>query len=258
MITNFNKKNRKDDIKILGIIVFAFFFVIWLCTPPGNKIAQLCFYGNNTQFFIAKLTKPQNELNEWVFYRNNAIYLAQMEQKEASLREMNKAVQAMPSYVADIEVSRLYSERAQLRMYFGEYKLALDDFLRVKDPTIIDRFKIALLYKNVGNNKFALSYCNSILNTDPSAYIGYACMADVYAGVGRYNTSVKVYDLLIDRIHNRARFYADRAFYKKKCGDTSGYNQDMKKAKELSPLIEEEISIIKETLRPKKLTLEIV
>ena len=168
---------------------------------------------------------------------------------------MDYAVRTIPSYVSDDELIKLYTDRGQLRMFWGEYKGALADFLRIEEPNIMDKFKIALLYKKAGNNKFALSYCNSILNTDPNAYIGYACVADIYAGVGRYDASVKVYDMLIERTKNRARYYADRAYYKKKCGDFNGYNSDMLKAKDLSPLVEKETSIIEDTLKPKRLSL---
>ena len=258
MITNFNNKNRKDDTKILCLIILGFLFVVWLCTPPGNKFAQICFYGNKTQYFVAKMTKSTEELEEWKFHRNNAIYLTRMERKKSSLTEMDNAIKTLPSYMSEGEVAQLYYDRANLRIFWGEYKGALDDYLKVPTPGLTDRFKIALLYKKSGKNKLALSYCNSILNTDPQAYIGYACMADVYAGVGRYNTSVKVYDLLIDRAHNRARYYADRALYKKKSGDISGYHADMNKAKELMPNIDEKITIIEDTLKPKKLTIDII
>ena len=133
MITNFNKKNRNDDIKLLTGIVVTFLFVVWLCTPPGNKFAQICFYGNNTQFLIAKMTKPKSDLNEWIFHRNNAIYLTQMERKSASLREMDNAIKTLPSYASESELIKLYSDRANLRMFWGEYKAALDDFLRIND-----------------------------------------------------------------------------------------------------------------------------
>lgn len=258
MITNLNKKNRKDDIKLLSIIIAGFLFVVWLCTPPGNKVAQIAFYGNKTQFFIAKLTKPQSELNEWIFHRNNAVYLARMERKNHSLLEMNNAFKTFPSYGSDSDLNRLYLERAQLKMFFGEYDSALNDYLRVSSPSLQDKFKIALLYKNKRLYKEALGYCSDIINTDSTAYMGYACVADVYDSVGRYSTSIKVFDLLIDRTQNRARYYADRAGYKKKVGDLDGYNADMKKAKELSPNIKEESDLIENTLKPKFLTLAIM
>lgn len=258
MITNFHEKNRKDDIKILSTIIAIFLFVVWLCTPPGNKFAQVCFYGNNTQFLIAKLTKTKEELNEWIYHRNNAVYLARMERKEASLTEMNQAVRTVPNFISEQELSNLYSDRGDLRLFWGENKQALDDFLRVNNPNITDRFKIALLYKEIGNNKYALSYCNSIINQDSSAYVGYACIADVYAGVGKFDTAIRVYDLLIDKKPNRARYYADRAQYKNLNGDTEGYKADMQKAKDLSPMIAPNPTIFEDTLRPKKLKLAII
>lgn len=251
------KRVKNNDAKVLSTIITVFLFVTWLCTPPGNKFAQLCFYGNNTQYFIAKLTKTPEELNEWKFHRNNAIYLAKMDDKYASLKEINQAINTLPSYASDNEYSNLYSDRAQIRLYFREYKGALDDYLKVTDPSILDMFKIALLYKENGNNQFALSYCNNILNLDSNAYIGYACIADIYAGVGKYKTSVKIYDILISKRKNRAQYYADRSYYKTKAGDKVGALKDMEKAKELSPFVNKEITIIEETLRPKRLNLTI-
>ena len=171
---------------------------------------------------------------------------------------MDKALIAAPSYLSDNQISSLYADRAQLRMFWGEHKGALDDYLRVKSPSFMDKFKIALLLRKNGNNKQALSYCNDILNLDSTAYIGYACIADVYASVGRYDTSVRVYDLLIDKTKNRARYYVDRAKYKQKCGDFDGYNADIAKAQELSPMVDLDASIIEETLHPRRLTLTIL
>lgn len=257
MITGYNKKNKKDDAKLLCLIIIGIVFVVWLCTPPGNKFAQIGFYGSKLHYSIAKLTKTSEELDEWKFHRNNAVYLARMNNKMA-LKEMDKAVQTYPSSLSDSGLAYLYGERAQIRMFYGEHKGALDDYLRLPDPSITDKFKIALLYKQNGNNAKALTYCNSIVSTDSTAYIGYACLADVYAGVNRYDVSIRVYDLLIDKTSNRAKYYADRAVYKKLAGDIDGYNTDMNKAKELSPSIEENNSLIEDTLRPKSLQLTIM
>lgn len=258
MITDFNKKNRASDIKILKAIIICFFVSLWLCTPPGNKFAQLCFYGNNTQFLVAKLTKSNEELEEWKFHRNNAIYLARMERKYSSLKEMDAAIKTIPNYINEAEIEKLYAERAQLRLYLKEYRGALDDFLRVSNPNFTQRFKIAMLFKRIGNNKQALSYCNSVLNLDSYAYMGYFCVADVYSAAGRPDISVKVFDILIDKHKNRARYYADRANYKKLAGDEFGYNEDLLKAKSLLPTVELESNLLEEMLNPKKLSLTIL
>ena len=65
--------------------------------------------------------------------------------------------------------------------------------------------------------------------------------------------NIRIFDLLIDRTHNRARYFADRAKYKKQSGDLVGYKEDIKKARELNPNIDKEESIIVQTLRPKKI-----
>ena len=90
MIANFNEHRRKDDKKILAIIITLFIFAVWLFTPPGNKFAQICLYSNTTRFLIAKLVNP-SEVNEWKFHRNNAVYLTQMNMKDKAIvvsREM--------------------------------------------------------------------------------------------------------------------------------------------------------------------------
>lgn len=254
MIENFNNNNRKDDIRLLMLIIVGF---IWLCTPPGNKFMQLCLWGNNTQFVIAKLTNNYYA-TEYQFHRKNAIYLAKMNyRKNESIREMNKAISTAPSYLSSNEIENLYRERAELYLYWKEYKKALDDYLRVSNLSIVDKLKVGLLYAEAGHYRYGLSYCNEILDVDPNAYAGFACLADIYGRAGRYNTSVRLFDLLIDRVPNKGRYYADRAMYKNKAGDIDGSNKDIEKAKELTPMINLEESIINDTLNPKILNLNI-
>ena len=92
---------------------------------------------------------------------------------------------------------------------------------------------------------------------DIRSYAGYACLADVYADAGKYESAVTIMDLLIDRVPNRGRYYYDRAQYKKMTNDINGYNSDMKKYEELSPGTKYSKSITKETLEPKFLMLTI-
>lgn len=257
MIQNFNVNKKEDDKKILAISILLIFFVVWLCTPPGNKIAQLCFFGSHTQYFIAKFIK-RSDIDEWKFHRNNAVYLARMEQQKSSLREMDKAIKTIPAFASDRELNSLYKDRAKLRLYWGDLKGALDDYLRLPTLDLKDRLTIALLYKSQGKNKYAISYCNSILNTTPTAYAGYACVADVYASVGKFDTSVRIFDLLIDKSPNNPRYYLDRAEYKKLCGDELGANADIDKAKEISPYAESKTTLIHDTLYPKHLDLSII
>ena len=261
MITNFKKSNKKDDMKLLVYIIVGFLFVVWLCTPPGNKFLQMCFWGNNTKFLIAKLTNNYAS-TEYIFHRNNAVYLAKMyKKKDKALKEMNKAIETLPSFASETELNTLYKERAYIRLMDGDYKGALNDFINggVKAGNLAfnENLTVAMLFKEAGNYREAMSYCNNILNTDNKAYAGYACLADLYNSIGRYDISVRVWDLAIDRKKNNARAYADRALVKKQLGDMEGYNADIKTAKEYLPTIDLEESIIEETLHPKILMLSI-
>ena len=261
MITNLKKTNKKDDIKLLVGILVGFIFVAWLCTPPGNKFIQMCFWGNNTKLLIAKLTNNY-ESTEYIFHRNNAVYLAKLyKKKDRALAEMNKAIETLPSFASGEELNRLYKERAYIRLMAGDYRGALNDFINggVKAGNVAfnENLTIAMLFKEAGNYREAMAYCNNILNIDNTAYAGYACLSDLYSSLGRYDLSVRVWNLLIDRKKNSARAYADRALAKKKLGDIAGYNEDYKKAKEILPNIRLEDSIIEDTLHPKILTLSI-
>lgn len=258
MITNFNNDRKKDDRKILALLCLIIIIVVWFVAPPRNKMAQICFWGKNTQYWFAQRF-DSNVANEWVFHRNNAIYLARMDNPKGAMKEMHKAFVTMPSYVSDEKLSKLYKDSATLKIYYKDYKGALDDYTRVKTKLdLTDRLKLALLYKMNGNNKYALSYCNSILDIDPTAYAGYACVADVYDSVGRPDASVKIYDLLVDRVPNRSQYYKDRAMYRQKSGDEEGYKQDIEKANSLSSVGEYNTSLIANTISPRKLTLQII
>ena len=247
----FSKKNtRKEDIKILSAIIGVFLFVAWLCSPPGNKFAQMCFFGNNTKYFIAKLTNP-DETTEYIFHRKNAGYLVDMKYETAALKEMDKAIQTFPVYLSDDKLSALYRDRAKLRIFCKMYKSALDDYLKVTNPNFYDEFYIAMLFKEIKNYNEAMKHCNGIVNVNPESYIGYACVADIYSDAGMPGSSVKVFDYLIYKVPNRARYYVERARYKKAVGDIVGADEDMAKAKELSPGVEEAYSIVDELMFPK-------
>lgn len=256
MIENLTPKERKNDVKILAWIIAGFIFVVWLCTPPGNKFMQICFWGNNTQFFIAKI-RNNDETTAYKFYRNNAIYLVRMDMKKQALTEIDKAINTFPAYMSDNILESLYRDRAQIKMFYHDYKGALNDYLRIKNLEFTDYFKLAMLYKVNGKYKFAAQNCNKILSLDSSAYAGYLCLADVYAEVGRADASVNILSLLIDKHPNRAKYYSDRANYKLLAGDKAGHDADMAKAKELNPHLDFESSLIEETLNPKVLTLTI-
>ena len=86
-------------------------------------------------------------------------------------------------------------------------------------------------------------------------YSGYACISDLYDSVGRTELAIKVWDLAIDRKKNFPRAYASRALLKQKLGDSQGYDDDIKKAKEYANNIDIKRSIIDDTLHPRDLLL---
>lgn len=257
MINNFQPQNKKNDIKFLLWIVLGFLFVAWLCTPPGNKFLQICFWGNNTKFLISKVTHNA-EATEYIFHRNNAVYLAKMyKNKKKALKEMDRAIETIPTYIANSELESLYKDRANIRLMAGDYKGALNDFLNSGKIDFTDYLKVAMLFKEGGNYRAAMSYCNAILDIDNTAYAGYACLSELYTSINRPDLALNVWNLAVDRKPNLARGYVDRAFVKKQLGDLEGYNKDIAKAKEVSPTINIEESIIEDTLHPKILTLTI-
>lgn len=257
MITNFKKTSRKDDAKLLAWLMCGFLFVAWLCTPPGNKFLQICFWGNNTKLFAAKIMN-NSDSTEYLFHRNNAVYLAKMyDNKKRALIEMDNAIKTLPSYVSESELKSLYKDRAYIKLMAGDYKGSLNDFLHSDDIQFNDNLKVAMLFKEQGNYREAMSYCNRILSIDATAYAGYACLSDLYSSIGRYDIAVRLWDLLIDRKPNMPRAYAERAQVKKKMGDNMGYNSDVAKAKEFLPSINIEESITYDALHPKILNLSI-
>lgn len=256
MITNFKTQTRKDDIKLLMKLIFVFIIVAWLCTPPGNKILQICFWGNNAQYLYAKYIK-KDDVNLYLYHRNNAVYLAKMDFKLKAFEEINKAISVYPSYLGDNKLEKLYRDKGLIYLYYGDYKEALSSLVKTKPVTIIDHLRLAMLFKTNGNYKHALSHCNEIFAIDYNAYAGYACAADVYAQAGKVVTSIRLFDLLVNKYPNRAKYYADRANYKKMIYDMEGYNEDMAKVKELASYTDLDFSITKNILSPKKLELSI-
>lgn len=249
MKNNTDSSNRN----IIAVVIATVIISLYLITPPYDKFAQLGYFFNNI-----KLVMCSKETDAYIFHRNNAIYLTRMDNHLGAVSEMDKAVAALPNTAPDSTLYGLYRDRASIKMYYGDYKGALNDFLRIPSHGISDYLAIAMLFKECGKRKMAVSYCNKIIDIDLKAYAGYACLADIYADVGKYEAAVAIYDLLIDRSPNKAKYYADRAAYKEKAGDRIGAKDDYEKAKELSPLVDYKYSITYDVIHPKKLTLPIL
>lgn len=241
-------KKDKHFLTILLLVTLGIYFII----PPHNKIAQIQYLCNNIQMALSN-----NETEEYIFHRNNAIYLTKMNNKQGAIREMDMSVYTLPSDKPDGILYQLYRDRANIKMYYGDYKGALNDFLRLPNLGLKDYLTVAMLLKENGKKQLAVSYCNKIIDIDIKAYAGYACIADIYASAGKYDASVMIYDLLIDRVKNNSKYYADRAMYKEKAGDFEGAQQDHEKAKELSPFVDYDSSITYDAIHPKKFDLPI-
>ena len=72
MIIDFNKGTLQQecDTRVVKVAIVLFLFVTWLCTPPGNKFAQVCLYGNFTRHFVANIVN-KDSANEYKYYYNN-------------------------------------------------------------------------------------------------------------------------------------------------------------------------------------------
>ena len=244
------KKSVKDDMKILAGIIGVFLFIVWLCTPPGNKFAQMCFFGNNTKYVIAKLTKP-DEIKEYEFHWKNAVYMVDMKDYKGALKELDKAIQSYPVYMPENKLSKLYRNRAKLKFFCEKYKSSLNDFFKVDVLSTQDNLYVAMLFKLDDNYKESLKYCNRIINLDVNSHMGYACIADVYAAAGYPQSSVRVYDYFIDKYPNRAKYYVERAAYKKLAGYIDESNEDIIKAKSLEPSVDVNSLFIETFMHPK-------
>ncbi len=243
------QKSNKMALFLLFVITMAIYFIL----PPHDKIAQIGYIYNNIRFNMCG-----QETEAYIFHRNNAVYLTRMKNSKSAIMEMDKAIASLPSTAAEKTIYELYRDRAKIKIYYGDYKGALNDYLRVPSRGINDYLAIAMLLKENGKLNLAISYCNKIIDIDTKAYAGYACIADIYASVEKYEASVMIYDLLINRVPNRAKFYADRAKYKEKAGDIAGAAEDNKKAASLSSSGNYDSSITYDILHPKKLDFNIL
>ncbi len=244
------KKNNINNILIAMLCVSV--FIIYLILPPRDKVAQIGYSFNNLKYYLG----GQDNTEAYKFYRNNAVYLAKMNRCKDAIKEMDKSIASVPENVADHIIDGLYKDRAEIEIFQNDYRNALNDFLRASNLGINDYLKVAMLLKENGKYKTAVSYCNKIIDIDIKAYAGYACLADIYANLGKYEAAVAIFDLLIDR-SAKGRYYADRAIYKQMLGDRDGYNSDMDKAKELSPVLDIGSSITYDVIHPKKLMLQL-
>ena len=254
MIENFENEKALSKLAKCNITMLII-LGIWLCLPPFNKLAQISEVANTVRFNIAQISNETAE-SEYIYHHNSAINLALMDKPYKAIKEFDLAIETLPQYMNESYLNKLYKERADLKLYVGDLEGALEDFLRLPDPCLVDKFKVGIILRELGKNKLAVEYCNWGLYEDSRAYIGYACIADVYARAGKYKTAIRIYDLLISRDPKKGQYYMDRAKFKEADGDLIGYEADYEKAKSLIPNINKNYSIIDEILHPKKLNIQ--
>ena len=66
MISNFNKSNKKDNIKSFTQILVILLLITWFATPPFNKFWQLCYFKNCANYYISQLISS-SPMPEYVF-----------------------------------------------------------------------------------------------------------------------------------------------------------------------------------------------
>lgn len=257
MVTNFKNQSRKKDLKQLFILILFVAFVFWLYSPPGYRYLNLYLWNNNVKMFLAEI-QDREAATAYILHRNNAVYYAKMNKKEGAFAEINKAIELFPEYGSENTLRGLYKDKAMIHIYFKSYKEALNNYLRANVVNIYDNLRLAMLLKENGNYKEALGYCNEIINTGMKAYAGYACAADIYAGAGRLDSAIRIYDLLIEKTPKNANHYVERAEYKRLRGDIEGYNEDMAIAKSFSNYDPNHVSIIKEAITFKRFDLPLL
>ena len=168
--------------------------------------------------------------------------------------EMNKAISSVPDYLSEDVIKGLYRDRAYIKLYSGDKKGALDDFLLSGELSIADDLKVAALLLERDAYAMAVKYCNNILKENNAAVAGYVCLSHVYERAGRPASALKIYDYAIEnKKPNNPKLYVERALFKQRINDFAGYDDDINVAKGLLPNVDIEHSLMEEAVNPKTL-----
>ena len=219
----------------------------------------MSYLANNIMYQVSKITNSVR-VPEYIHMRNNAVFMANLHPKQSrlSLNEINRAIAAVPDYVPNTEVAKLYKDRAYIKLYYGDKRGALEDYLLSNDLDLNDNFRVAILLSEKGQYKMATDRCKSILANNSQAFIGYACLSHVYEAAGRADVALRLYNMAVERKPGSARAYKERAQLKMRMGDMSGYTDDLNKAKQMSPNIDKEPSLVDDAVSPKKCALAVI
>ncbi len=253
MASLMDKKVVKNDDKFIIGIVTAVLFLVWFFWPNANNVVRVGYWIKNIQYSVSTTFKI-GKMAEYQHHLENARYIAQMypNRPKHAIYEMNKAIEKAPDYISEMELSKLYVNRAILKLYYGDKKGAMSDYMLAKNLDMTNDFRLAALLTENRQYQLASEYCKDILNKNNDAFYGYACFANVYASVNRKDAAIKVYDMAIDKKPNNARAYVERANMKKSVNDIKGYEEDISTAKSLLPNINLEQSVVQEAISSKK------
>ena len=247
-----------EDTKIIVTLIVTLIFFIWIFMPPLNKILQIMSWGNNIYYYFAK-TFNASSVQEYIYHKNNAIYLAKMypEGSSKALAEINKAIDTAPKYIPKAEMDTLYTDRAKIKLFAGDKKGALSDFMKSEQIDFVDKLPVAILLAENKRYRSAMNLCNEILEAESNAFSGYACLAEVYNQIGKTGEAINIYDMVLDRKKNVYWAYIERGKLKLKLNDNASAEKDFAKAKEYAPRISKDDSYFAEALSPKYVVLKI-
>ena len=250
------KEMVKDEKKNkVGFIIVAI-FLAWLIAPfGGNKFIQLSYMSYNVVHFIMQKLNI-TKVPDYIYFRNKAVYLAKIspDKPERAYKELDKAIELLSEN--ENELDKIYRDKAQIRLFLGDKKGALEDLELINSPEAIDTYMMGLLYADKRNFEEADDYCRQTISKSYQTMIGYVCLANIQEKLGNINGAIGYYNLAIERSNN-PKAYVERANLKRKLQDINGAQQDLESAKELSPYVDENLSIVGDVINPKTLTLNI-
>lgn len=260
MASLLDKKIVNDDRKFSVMLIILLMFVVWFFSNLERRDIQIKMICNSVRYYYAKITND-NSYSEYIYHRNKAVYLAKLNSPRRvkhAIIEMDKAVAVVPDYVSESVLKGLYRDRAYIKLYAGDKKGALHDFLLSGELNLTDDLKVAILLTECEAYGMAVKYCNEILKENNTAVTGYVCLSHVYEQAGKPASALKIYNYAIEnKKPGNPKLYVERALLKKRINDLNGYDEDITLAKGLSPNINVECSLMEEAINPKWLLLSV-
>lgn len=261
MASVLDKEVIKDDKKFLYFLIALLIVNIWFFSSLTKHLAEIGIIYNNIRYRYAQLTH-QKYPEEYEFHRNNAVYLVRLNNKirtKHAVLEMDKSIATAPDYLPQYVVQNLYKDRAYIKLFAGDKKGALDDFILSSDIlSTEDNIKVAAILTEQGAFGVARKYCQDVLKADDSLIAGYVCMSHVYEQMGKPKSALKIYNYAIDEKYpNNAKLYVERALLKQRINDYDGYEKDIEKAKKISPNVDIKKSLMSDAINLTKLDLQV-